>query len=302
VVTSLALLAFLGAGNSTTFGKYKVTVHRGVYWLKSKQKPDGSIGDQETKPGYMWPITLMAMAEAYGMSQAADLKSAAQKCVDWAVQTQCPAGGWNYKPKTERNDTSVTGWYVMGLKSAKSAGLQVPYDVIERALKYIQNMTMDPKGDKGYGGTCRTGYEVNANRAEDIKAGKFKEAMTPVGLTCLQFLGRPRTDAKVVGLANQTLEDGLPRAEALDFYTWYYATLGLFQMGIKSELWSRWNEPLKVALLSTQVKNGSFKDKKGSWNPETDRFGPCWGRVGQTALGALMLEVYYRYYDVHANR
>ena len=95
---------------------------------------------------------------------------------------------------------------------------------------------------------------------------------------------------------------GVPAAERFDFYRWYYGALGLFQMGIRDERWITWNDPMKTALLSTQVKLGTFKENKGSWNPETDTFGGCWGRVGQTAIGALMLEVYYRYHDVHQRK
>ena len=45
------------------------------------------------------------------------------------------------------------------------------------------------------------------------------------------------------------------------------------------------------ALVNNQCKQG---DDAGSWNPVGD-FSTEWGRVGQTALGALCLEVYYRY-------
>jgi len=311
-VTSLAALAFLGAGNSTKFGKYKTNVHRAVYWLKSKQNEDGSIGATDAKKGYSWGIALMAMSEAYGMSNDAELKRVAQRCVDWAVKAQCPAGGWNYTPHSTRNDTSVTGWWIMGLKSAKVAGLNIPYEVLEKALKYIQHATTDPAGDKGYGGTCRVSYDSNTENVEQVKRGGGSMRLTAVGLTCLQFLGRPRTDPQVIGCANQVMADGMPDANApigtndapnaYDFYRWYYAALGLFQMGVKGEYWRKWNDPMKTALLETQVKAGTFKENKGSWNPERDAFGGNWGRVGQTAIGALMLEVYYRYYDCHQKR
>ena len=118
-------------------------------------------------------------------------------------------------------------------------------------------------------------------------------------MSCLQFLGRPRTDEQVIGCANMSLQLGVPDPDRFDFYRWYYSALGMFQLGLRSTYWRKWNEPMKNALVSTQVKVGTFKQNKGSWNPDTDTWGACWGRAGQTALGALMLEVYYRYYDVH---
>ena len=127
--------------------------------------------------------------------------------------------------------------------------------------------------------------------------------MTAVATTCLQFLGKDRNDPQVMATANQIIKDGLPAAGALDFYRWYYASLGLFQMGVKSEVWKQWNEPLKTSLLASQCKEGTFKENKGSWDPDAEisHAKGKWGRVGQTALGALMLEVYYRYDDCHKN-
>ena len=48
---------------------------------------------------------------------------------------------------------------------------------------------------------------------------------------------------------------------------------------------------MKNALVTNQCKQG---DDQGSWNP-VGEFNTEWGRVGQTALGCLCLEVYYRY-------
>ena len=77
--------------------------------------------------------------------------------------------------------------------------------------------------------------------------------------------------------------------ETVDLYYWYYGTLCVFQQG--GDVWKRWNEAMKTALVTNQCKQG---DDAGSWNP-VGAFSSEWGRVGQTALGCLCLEVYYRY-------
>ena len=43
--------------------------------------------------------------------------------------------------------------------------------------------------------------------------------------------------------------------------------------------------------LTTQRKEG---DERGSWDT-VGTYSDSWGRVGQTAIGAMCLEVYYRY-------
>ncbi|MCC6475308.1 MAG: hypothetical protein IT514_16360 [Burkholderiales bacterium] len=85
-----------------------------------------------------------------------------------------------------------------------------------------------------------------------------------------------------------------------DFYHWYYGTLGLFQTGGGN--WKDWNEALKTALIPNQHKggalDGSVTDLDGSWDYSAG-WGPTAGRVYSTAMGALCLEVYYRYLPLY---
>ena len=296
-VTSLALLAFLGAGNSVKFGKYRDNVKRATAWVMSKQNADGSIGPHRYESG----IALMAIAESYGMSMDLNIKQSAQRIVDWAAKSQHKAGGWGYvsSSRDNRNDTSVFGWWCMGIKSAKVSGLIVPSEVFEKARDYIMQATTDPvNADDGYG-RCRTSYSSSVDNLKDVKRGGGSNRLTAVSNTCLQFLGRDRNDPQVMGTANQIIADGVCSPATQDFYRWYYAALGMFQMGVRSDYWLKWNEPMKTSLLQMQVKEGTFKENKGSWNFEADPYGKSWGRTGETALGCLMLEVYYRYDSAH---
>ena len=71
------------------------------------------------------------------------------------------------------------------------------------------------------------------------------------------------------------------------------------------DTWKAWNAGLKPTLLDNQRKggpmDGSEQDVDGSWDYEGDPYGKkkC-GRVYTTALGALCLEVYYRYLPMYA--
>ena len=64
--------------------------------------------------------------------------------------------------------------------------------------------------------------------------------------------------------------------------------------GPKGNYWTQWNRRMRGQLLATQVRNGV---EKGSWF-----FGNNWngGRVYDTALSALTLQVYYRYQRFYA--
>ncbi|MCH2506748.1 MAG: hypothetical protein MK125_14515, partial [Dehalococcoidia bacterium] len=73
------------------------------------------------------------------------------------------------------------------------------------------------------------------------------------------------------------------------FYYWYYATYALFQYG--GTPWKNWNPKMQSALLASQ-KSGGCRD--GSWDPIVS-YSQRGGRVYTTALGAMTLEVYYRF-------
>ena len=79
----------------------------------------------------------------------------------------------------------------------------------------------------------------------------------------------------------------------VDLYYWYYGTLCVFQQG--GDVWKRWNKAMKKALVDNQRQGG---DEDGSWDP-VGAYSQYWGRVGQTALGCLCLEVYYRYLPMY---
>ena len=79
-------------------------------------------------------------------------------------------GGWRYSPESTDADTSVAGWNIMGLKSAKLAGIVIPEEALDAASQYIWNM---------YGEAGGFGYSGPG-------AGN---ATTAVGILCEQFLG-----------------------------------------------------------------------------------------------------------------
>ncbi|MCW8133645.1 MAG: terpene cyclase/mutase family protein [Planctomycetota bacterium] len=289
-VTGLSLLAFLGAGHSEKVGQYKDNVKRAVYWLTSIQGDDGKYYKQgETHGiGYHHAIASLAMAEAAGMGRIAETIKSAQKGVDYSTEKHqqgegSDKGGWRYGPK-ESPDLSVSGWFIMSLKSAKVAGLHVNPASFDGAIKFLDKV--EEKGNAGdpYGGN-RFGY---------MQPGHATRT-TAIGNLCRQFMGWKRDDLRG-GIEFFVNQGGVPQwngnGASVDLYYWYYGTLSVYQLDAPhGDLWKRWNEAMKKALLDNQRKGG---DENGSWDP-VGAYSEYWGRVGQTALGALCLEVYYRY-------
>ena len=67
----------------------------------------------------------------------------------------------------------------------------------------------------------------------------------------------------------------------------------MFQHG--GGAWEQWNTAVVDELLRQQRDDG---EAKGSWDP-TDRWSTIGGRVYQTAICTLTLEVYYRYLPLY---
>jgi hypothetical protein len=263
-----------------------------------------SAGKEST--GYNHSIAGMALAEATAMAQVPETRAAAQKAIDYSVETHqrgdgSEKRGWRYRPK-QAGDLSNSGWFVMQLKSAKVAGLNVPHGGFEGAewfLDHCEDKNFKKDANDQYdNGRHRYGYTSSA-RDQIMK----RPMRTAIGCLCRQFLGTPPEE--LVGGVNWFINTvgnrggGLPCQERTNLYYWYYGTLCCFQQG--GEVWKKWNGALKPVLLQTQRRGG---DEDGSWDPEKtpgsgNNWGECWGRVGQTALSAMCLEVYYRYLPMY---
>ncbi len=289
-VSALALLAFLGRGNSQKNGNYKLTVERGLRWLRSQQDADGAVGwdAEDSETIYNHALATLALCDAYALSNDFRLRPAAERAVAFCLKAQNPGLGWKYGIKPGKSDSSLTGWMLLALKTARLAGLEVPDEAIEAGRSWLERAT----GEDG-----ATGYESAGSGSaympalEEQIAGKmYRElpVMTAVGLACRLSLGAKRSE-EVLRLGKDLLLQELPAWDGRDyqgvsFYYWYYGTLAMFQWG--GEDWQTWNQALQQALLPTQRPGGSW-DPLGEW-------AFVGGRVYSTALNALSLETYYR--------
>ncbi|MCB1511751.1 MAG: hypothetical protein KDJ36_12685 [Hyphomicrobiaceae bacterium] len=272
--TALALLPFLGAGYTHQQGKYKDVVGEGLYYLTGRMIETPHGGDLQEGTMYSQGIATIALCEAYAMTGDEQLKSYAQKAVDFIVRAQHPRGGWRYVPGAP-GDTTVTGWQVMALKSAKMAGLFVPSHTTELAKEYLDSV-QDPGG-------VFYGYQ---------RPGK-ESGPTSVATLLRMYLGWRRDDSRLVGgyafLANQG-------PSQTDMYFNYYATQVLHHHGGSD--WERWNIRMRDFLIARQAPSGH---EKGSWY-FVDRHGTAGGRLYTTAICTMILEVYYRHMPLYEKR
>jgi hypothetical protein len=303
-VTGLAVLAFLGAGYShlskdcfegLCFGD---VVRRGVQWMIAHQDTDGSIGSPLAhKAMYNHAICALALCEAYGLTGSKLFEENARRAVDFLVAAQNPGKGWRYSSKSGDNDTSVTGWAVMVLKSAELSGLTFPRTAYDGARAWLAEVTEESYGRAGYS-FKGTGKVVCAHNSHF----EHQEALTAISVMCRIFMDKNPHDPMVKNGA-QMLMRQLPAWDGpqIDFYAWYYEALALFQAdGPKGALFTKWNASMVDALVKPQNTRATGC-KYGSWEP-VDRWSCEGGRVYATAINTLTLEVYYRYANVFTGK
>jgi hypothetical protein len=278
-VTGLALLAFLGAGNTHRDGDYADTVRRGTAFLIGRQRSDGSLaGDAEFFAAlYCHGMATIALAETCAMTGDDALRPALERAVRHTLAMQNPAtGGWRYAAG-DRGDTSQLGWQLMVLASGRNAGIAGLEAAQARALPFLQGVS---SGTAGGLAAYRPGERTSLT-------------MTAEALFCRLLLGMPADHPAAIE-ALDLLARTPPDRSRPNAYAWYYATLASFHAG--GPQWDRWNTALQAALLPLQRRDGTALD--GSWDPD-----PVWGghggRVYATALAAMTLEVYYRHLPMH---
>jgi hypothetical protein len=310
-VTALAMLAFTGYGQTHLDGdhpEYVACLRKAVRWMKQRQQltgdaqTDGRYGSGEHEQWiYDHAIATMAMAELYVMSNDISLKNSVKKAVQFCLRTQNDGFGWRYGVKPADNDTSVTGWMVLALKTAKNArGIGIQKSDFERAfggaLNWFDRATA-ANGKCGYLAAGDEGSRLAKGHPDPYPYSKELSCMTAVSVLCRLFGGESRDKESIRDGVKILMKEppvwqeqsGLSLSK-INLYYWYYGTYALFQFG--GQDWKVWNESMQDALLKTQRQGNICED--GSWDP-IDEWGIAGGRVYSTAIGAMTLEVFYRF-------
>ncbi|MBV8312945.1 MAG: hypothetical protein JO344_21380, partial [Planctomycetaceae bacterium] len=121
--------------------------------------------------------------------------------------------------------------------------------------------------------------------------------MTAEALVSRQLLGWPRNHPALIKGAGRVAAH-LESTQQRNIYYCYYATQLLHNL--KNKDWERWNLRVREELIKTQVKDDTCAG--GSWDPShpsPDHWGGIAGRLFQTSLSVLTLEVYYRYLPLY---
>lgn len=285
--TAMALLPFMGAGQTHTEGQFKEVVYRGLRFLIQNGrngKVDGlPVFDLRDAAGNMYSHSLasIALCEAYAMTGDPDLAGPAQQTLNFIVVSQGRDGGWRYQPRAPTGgDTSVTGWMVMALKSGHMGHLIVPSSTIQGSQFFLDKV--------GSNGNAWYGY--------DTKTAVVRRSTTAIGLLCRMYMGWDKNRPAIVRGVETLSSGGLDKK---NIYYNYYAAQVLRHYG--GPEWEKFNAQLRDWLVQNQSQKAG---EKGSWHFPNSAMhaGPHeGGRLASTSFATMILEVYYRHMPLYAD-
>jgi len=272
--TAMGLLPFLGAGQTHQDGEYQDTVRRGLYYLMDHMVTTPHGGDLQDGTMYAHGLCTIVLCEAYALTGDNALQIPAQRALDFIAFAQDKkGGGWRYEPG-QPGDTSMLGWQLMALKSGQMAYLKVPGDAGRLAGYFLDSVQSERGAVYGY-----------------LTPGNGK-GTTAIGLLSRMYLGwKKETPALERGVAH--LDIWGPSKD--DMYYNYYASQVLHHWGGRP--WQKWNTKMRDFLVATQAQQGH---EVGSWFfPGGGPAGDTGGRLYNTSLAIMTLEVYYRHMPLY---
>ena len=269
-VNALSLLCLMGRGHTPGRGPYTEKLDLGKKYLIRNQSKEGFIGTTMYEHG----LSTLACAEMYGMDPDPLLEESLRKAVDLIVRCQSPSGGWRYKPVPGDQDLSVTVMQIVALRAANNAEIEVPTQVIDKAIAYVQSSAL-PTGGYGYQGK-----------------GGVTPQTTAAGIVSLQLLGKYNDPSIAPSLeyVNKLPVEWKAGSIGYFYYFHYYAIQAQYQAGGKS--WNEWHPRIRELLLEKQNQNGSWDVPAGTSENE-GVVGP--NKVYWSAMATLVLEIYMHF-------
>lgn len=294
-VTALALLAFLGDGNTMDQGKHAEPVRKAVQWLCKEQDPKSGIFGSNRSHDFIYchAIATYAICEAFGLSKNEALRAPAQSGIDYLEFHRNDAAVWRYQPNDGDNDTSVTGWCISAYVTAEAFGLKVDKGALKLAGAWMR-LISDDSGRHGYSSKGEPSARKPGDHAS-LYPVEVSEAITAEGLFSRCLLDPAALKDPVAIAAARRLAKlppaWRPREGRVDMYYWYFGAHAMFQVG--GSAWADWQKRLEVAAAS-QHADPRKPNLFGSWDPVCV-WGEDGGRIYSTAMMILALEAEYRY-------
>jgi len=249
-MTAMAGLALLSEGSTTTQGKYAPNIRRAVDYLVNESRTNGLIGDPRKDDRYTYGhgFSMLFLSQVLGEEEAEDrrktLIDVLTRAVVFSGRAQTQAGGWGYlsaKDGRGFDEGSTTITQVQGLRGCRNAGIPVPKEIIDKAIKYIHDCTLDD-GAVQY----------------SSKGGGGRPAITAAAIACLYNAGE--YDDKYVPRMAKYCQEHLGDINQNDFGHWHYGHYYYAQVQYREggKTWSDYRDKVTAKILGEAKVGGRY--------------------------------------------
>ncbi len=250
-MTALAGMALIAEGSTTTQGKYSANLRKSVDYLTSRSRPNGLIGDPTRDDrytyghGYATMFLSQVLGEEEDESRRKELIDVLTRAVKFTAQAQTSSGGWGYVSANDGGDFdegSTTITQVQALRGCRNAGIPVPKEVIDKAIKYIQKCT-GPDGGVQY--SAKTG-------------GGGRPPITAAAIACLFNAGDYDSEyvPKLMKYCDRHFYNVGSDNDGHWHYSHYYYAQVQYREG--DEKWKPYRDKLYGRLLNEATSQGKY--------------------------------------------
>lgn len=255
-ITALAGIALLCEGSTTTQGKYAANLRRTVDFLVGRSRPNGLIGDPATDDRYTYGhgFAMLFLSQVLGEEEDQErrqqLIDVLVRAVKFSGEAQTKAGGWGYvsaKDGYDFDEGSTTITQVQALRGCRNAGIPVPNEVIDKAIKYIRKCT-----------TAEGGVQYNS------QGGGVRPAITAAAVACMFNAGEYDSEyvAKLLKTSKKYLSNLRDQGFGHWHYTHYYYAQVMYREGGRNaegkKAWEAYRDAIAARLVSEASPDGSW--------------------------------------------
>ncbi|MEM1212001.1 MAG: prenyltransferase/squalene oxidase repeat-containing protein [Planctomycetota bacterium] len=241
-ITAIACMAFLANGSTPGRGPYGDQVELGLDFILKHATESGLLAAETSHgPMYGHGFATLFLGEVYGMTKDQRIREPLLKAVRLIVKSQNPQGGWRYHPLPYDADISVTICQVMALRSARNAGIAVPKETIDAAIRYVKNCQNPNDGGFRY----------------MISSGSSAFPRSAAGVAALFYAGIYEGEEITKGLAYLDRSTRSGNSSGHFWYGHYYCVQAMFLAG--GTHWANYFPTIRARLV--RDRNGS-----GGWN------------------------------------
>ncbi len=278
-MTALAGTAMLAEGSTTTTGRYARQISSAVDYLLAMSRPNGLIGySEDGHYTYGHGFSMVFLSQVFGEEEdilrREEIRDVLVKAVQFCADAQTSRGGWGYVSAKEGSDfdegsTCIT--QVQGLRACRNAGIPVSKEIIDRAIKYIDDCT-----------TSSGGVQYS------IKGGGERPPITAAALAALFNAGEYDTElaTRMRAYCDENIwpERSIAARSGHWHYMHFYYAQVVYRQG--GDRWAKYRREISEEILKRTQANGGWSDQQ---------IGP----VYTTAVNCIILQLEKGYLPIY---